>query len=114
MSKKKGNQTEQKYQTEMGKTSYPVLPGETKGFVYVLQQVGGLLPAHLGPQALSLNTETVLGDISKTILKDKEMSKNLRRITDCLISFSNISEVVYPGFHKHQKLLYIFNCSNHM
>ena len=53
MSKKESNQTEEKYQTKMGKTSYPALPGETKGSIHVPQQVGGLLLAHLGLQALS-------------------------------------------------------------
>jgi len=105
MSTKESNQTEAKYQYIMGKTSSPVLLGETKGSVHVLQQAGGLLPAHLGPQALSLNTETVWGDISKTILKNKDMSKNLRRMTDLLLSLSNITKAVYPGFREGRKLL---------
>ena len=84
-----------------------MLPGETKGPVHVLQQAGGLLPAHLGPQALSLNAQTVWGDISKTILKDQKMSKNLRRMTDLLLSLSNIAKLVYPGFHEGQKLLQV-------
>ena len=105
MSTKESNQTEVKYQSIMGKTSSPMLLGETKGSIHVLQQAGGLLPAHLGPQALSLNTEMVWGDISKTILKNKEMSKNLLRMTDLLISLSNITKAVYPGFCKDQKLL---------
>ena len=102
ISKKEVNQTEEKYQSEMGKTSHPVLPGETKGSVHVLQQAGGLLPAHLGSQALSLNTATVWGDISTTILKDKDVKE-----TDLLLSLSNISKVVYPGFHEGRKLLQI-------
>ena len=105
MNKKEGNQTEEKYQSEMGKTSYPVMLGETKGSVHVLYLVRGLLPAHFGPQALSLNTETVWGKISKTILKDKEMSKNLRRMTDLLLSLSNLTKAVCPRFHAGQKLL---------
>ena len=91
----------------MGKTSHPMVLGGTKGSTHVLQQAGGLLPAYLGPQALSLNTGTVWGDISKTILKDKEVSKNLRRMTDLLLSLSSVTKVVYPGFHAGQKLLQI-------
>ena len=65
------------------------------------------MPAHLWPQALSFNTETFWGDISRTILKNKEMSKNLRRKTDLLLSLSNISKAVYPEFHEGPKLLQI-------
>ena len=98
ISKRKVNQTEDKYQSEMRKASYPMLHGKTKGFIHILKQLGGLLPAHLGPQALSLNTATVWGDISTTILKNKEMSKNLRRMTDLLLSLSNILNAMYLGF----------------
>ena len=66
-----------------------------------------MLPAHLGPQALGLNTEMVWGNISKTILKDKEMSKNLRRMTDILLNLSNITKAAYPGFCKGHQLLQI-------
>ena len=59
MSKEEVNQTEEKYQSEMRKTSYLVLPGETKSSMHVLQEARGLLLAHLGPQALSLNIATV-------------------------------------------------------
>ena len=113
MSKKESNQTEEKYQTKMGKTLHPMLPGETEGSVHVLQQAGGLLQAHLKPQALNLNTETVWGDISKTIFKDKEMPKNLRRMTNLLLSLSNISRAVYPEFHESQKLLQIQSIQAH-
>ena len=71
-----------------------------KGSIHVLQRVIGLLLAHLEPQALSLNTEMVWGDIFNTILKDKEMLKNLRRMTDLLLSLSNITKAVYSGFHE--------------
>ena len=63
-----------------------------------------MLPAHLGPQALSLNIVIVWGDISTTILKDKEMSKNLRRMTDLLLRLSNIIKAIYPRFHEGKKL----------
>ena len=117
MSKCKDNQTGDEYQSqmtgvaslgdEMGKVSCTVMAEETKGSVHVLQQVGGLLPAHLGPQALSLNSATVWGDISTNILKDKDMLKNLGRVTDLLLSLSNITKAVFLGFYKGQKLLQI-------
>ena len=88
----------------MGNASYPLLPGETKGSVHILQQAGDLLRAILGLQTL---TETVWGDISITVLKDKEMSKNQRRMTNLLLSIGNISKAMYPGFHKGRKLLQI-------
>ena len=75
MSKQESNQTEEKYQTEMGKTSHPMLPGETNGSVHVLQQAGGLLPAHLGPQVLSLNTETVWGTFPKSSSRTKKCQR---------------------------------------
>ena len=39
MSRREGTQTEEKYQSEMGKTSYPVLPGETKGSIHDIHSV---------------------------------------------------------------------------
>ena len=97
----------------MRKASYPMLHGKTKGFIHILKQLGGLLPAHLGPQALSLNTATVWGDISTTILKNKEMSKNLRRMTDLLLSLSNILNAMYLGFCWVENC-YRYNWSKHM
>ena len=38
MSEKEGNQTEEEYQKEMGKTSYPMLPGETKVYMFSSRQ----------------------------------------------------------------------------
>ena len=78
----------------MGKGSYSTRSGETKGSIHVLQQAGVLLLAHLG-------------NISTTILKDKEMSKSLRRMTDLLLRPSKITKEVYQELHEHQELLQI-------